>query len=152
MFAKITSAVTSRIPGASSNPLPSSHHAAPRAQAYIDLARELKASSVPVDDSDCATCEEPCVPGQEDQAAGAGTVADGRGPIWGGKAYDQYVLDKYGDLGELPAGFDTDWDSVLAGSGSGGKGRLLVISTGRSDWERDHTVRWPTDLSHVIAD
>ncbi len=50
------------------------------------------------------------------------------------------MLDRYGDLGSLPEGFETDWESELAGSAQGGKGRIVAVSTGKSDWERDHTV------------
>ena len=52
----------------------------------------------------------------------------------------QAIEETYGDLGSLPKGLDTDWESELAGSAKGGKGRIVVISTGKSDWERDHTV------------
>jgi hypothetical protein len=64
---------------------------------------------------------------------GAGWAKDG-------KNYEEYVVDRYGEFEGLPKGFDTDWDSELAGSGAVPKGRVVVISTGKSDWVRDHTV------------
>ena len=135
MFRKLSSAVTS-LTSSPVPPLPSDHHAASRAEAYVHLAGLLDHAGVPVDTSDCATCDDPCPP----NVGGAGSISES-GTIWGGKSYDQYVLDKYGELGELPAGFDTDWESELAGSAKGGRGRAVVVSTGKSDWLRDHTVR-----------
>ena len=134
MFRKISSAVVS-LASSPAPQLPSSHHAPSRAEAYVDLASRLSAADVPVDNSDCMTCDHPCPPGSE-----------GPEVIWGGKSYEEYVLDRYGDLGELPEGFDTDWESELAGSAQGGRGRVVVVSTGKSDWERDHTVCRQTSL------
>lgn len=117
--------------------LAADHHDPGRASTYVTLASELKAHGVPVSQSDCYTCAEPC---PDDEQLGAGTVAEA-GVMWDGKKpYDDYVLDTYGDVGELPGGFDTDWESELAGSAAGGRGRVVVVSTGKSDWTRDHTV------------
>lgn len=104
----------------SSKPEPD-HNGPHRAKTYTDIASELKGIDVPVSMDDCAKCNDPC-------------------DVWDGKAYPEYVLERYGDLGALPEGFDTDWDTELAGSAAGGRGRVVVISTGKSDWERDHTV------------
>ena len=130
MFRKLSSAVTSRIASPSPS-LPASHHAPSRAEAYVDLASRLAEAGVPVDTSDCATCDQSSPPETDDAL------------VWGGKSYEDYVLDRYGDLGALPMGFDTDWESELPGSAQGGQGRAVVISTGKSDWERDHTVSQP---------
>lgn len=130
MLGKISSAL-----GLKQTP-PADHHDPVRASTYVTLASELKAHGVPVSQSDCYTCSEPC----PDDETGSGTIAEA-GVIWDGKkSYDEYVLDTYGDLGELPSGFDTDWESELAGSAGGGRGRVVVVSTGKSDWTRDHTV------------
>jgi hypothetical protein len=142
MFRKISSAVTSvagSLTGSPARQLPPNHHDPARAESYVELAKELQASGVPVSFDDCAACDHPCPPTEGSEGAGAGTIVEA-GTIWEGKTYEQYVMDKYGDLGELPAGFDTDWESELAGSAKFGKGRVVVISTGKSDWERDHTV------------
>jgi hypothetical protein len=155
MFRKISSAVTSvagSLTGSPARQLPPNHHDPARAESYVELAKDLQASGVPVSFDDCAACDHPCPPIESSESgAGAGTIVEA-GTIWEGKTYEQYVVDKYGDLGELPAGFDTDWESELAGSAKFGKGRVVVISTGKSDWERDHTVsvrlRWLA--SHVL--
>ena len=128
MLRKISSTVTS-LTSSPAPTLPSSHHGPSRARTYVDLATRLSQAGVPVDPSDCLTCELPCPP-------------DLTGPeaVWGGKSYENYVSETYGDLGSLPEGFDTDWESELAGSAQGGRGRVVVISTGKSDWQRDHTV------------
>lgn len=158
MFRKISSAVTSvagSLTGSPARQLPPNHHDPARAESYVELAKELQASGVPVSFDDCAACDHPCPPTEGSEGAGAGTIVEA-GTIWEGKTYEQYVMDKYGDLGELPAGFDTDWESELAGSAKFGKGRVVVISTGKSDWERDHTVResesvgWRWLPSHVL--
>jgi hypothetical protein len=117
MLSKLTSALrpTSAKPA-------SDHNAESRARLYTTIASELSAANVPVSQSDCARCDDPCP------------------DIWNGKSYPDYILERYGDLGELPSGFDTDWDTELAGSAAGGRGQVLVISTGKSDWERDHVV------------
>ncbi|RSH92993.1 hypothetical protein EHS25_008441 [Saitozyma podzolica] len=141
MFRKISSAVTSvagSLTGSPARQLPPNHHDPARAESYVELAKELQASGVPVSFDDCAACDHPCPPTEGSEGAGAGTIVEA-GTIWEGKTYEQYVMDKYGDLGELPAGFDTDWESELAGSAKFGNGRVVVISTGKSDWERDHT-------------
>lgn len=97
------------------------HNAASRVELYTEIASELSSANVPVSWSDCATCDDPC-------------------DVRASDTYPQYVMERYGDLGELPAGFDTDWETELAGSAAGGRGRVVVISTGKSDWERDHFV------------
>lgn len=83
---------------------------------------------------DCARCDAPCA--SDDGSPKVESV----GSIWDGKTYDDYVLEKYGELGGLPFGDDVDWETDLAGSAKGGRGRVVVISTGKSDWERDHVV------------
>ncbi|WWC58804.1 uncharacterized protein I303_101348 [Kwoniella dejecticola CBS 10117] len=113
-------------------PLPSSHTAARRADTYVTLSKELGQAGVPTSETDCASCSNPCLDPSQN---GSGSVDE---IVYDGKAYEEYVLEKYGDLGELPKGFDTDWESDLQGSSKGGKGRVVVISTGKSDWERDH--------------
>lgn len=125
----------------SSQKLPADHHDPNRAKAYVELASDLRAANIPVDESDCYTCDLPCA----DQSQG--TVAE----AWDGKTYSQYVEDRYGDLGSLPNGFDTDWESELAGSGNPPEGRLVVVSTGKSDWVRDHTVRLSPVFSPAIS-
>ncbi|WWD17679.1 hypothetical protein CI109_102120 [Kwoniella shandongensis] len=130
MLGKLTSAIASLT---TSSSLPPLHHAPPRVESYAKLAKELDSASVPVSTSDCSTCDDPCA--SQAGSTGAGTIAE----VYEGKSYNDYVNDKYGDLGELPSGFDVDWDSELQGSAKGGRGRVVVISTGKSDWERDHT-------------
>jgi hypothetical protein len=137
MFKKLTSAISSL-----SVSTPSAPGHRNRATEYVQYANELAAANVSVDVSDCAACEEPCTAPKGEDAAG--TIVDG-GNIWNGKSYDDYVLDTYGDLGELPSGFDVDWETDLAGSSTVPKGRIVIISTGKSDWERDHTVSRGTD-------
>ncbi|WWD09620.1 hypothetical protein V865_007748 [Kwoniella europaea PYCC6329] len=128
MLGKLTSFLSS------SEPLPSSHTAPRRADSYVALSKELEKDHVPVSESDCVSCSNPCATSDGD-GAGAGSIAE---VIYDGKSYEEYVLEKYGDLGELPKGFDMDWETELQGSSKGGKGRVVVISTGKSDWERDH--------------
>lgn len=134
MLGKLSSAFSSLTTTPAPAPLPD-HNAASRASTYTSLARELSSINVPVSVDDCAKCGEPCPVG----AAGAGDSLE-IGSIWNGKTYPEYVMHRYGDLGHLPEGFDTDWDTELAGSAQGGRGRIVVISTGKSDWERDHVV------------
>ena len=140
MLRKLSSQINSAVSSLSSSPAPRllpEHHSEGRAEAYVKFAEALKEAHIPADESDCASCNHPC-PVQED-GTGAGSIAES-GQIWDGKAYDEYVMDKYGDLGDLPKGHDCDWDSELAGSGQPARGRVVVISTGKSNWERDHTV------------
>ncbi|WWC66194.1 uncharacterized protein I206_100095 [Kwoniella pini CBS 10737] len=115
----------------SNEPLPSSHTAPRRADTYVNLSKELEQAGVPTSETDCASCSNPCL----EPSNGSGSINE---IIYNGKSYEEYVLEKYGDLGELPKGFDTDWESDLQGSSKGGTGRVIVISTGKSDWERDH--------------
>ncbi|KAK8866114.1 hypothetical protein IAR55_001265 [Kwoniella newhampshirensis] len=143
MLGKLTSAFSALKP---SSALPSSHHATPRVESYAQLAKQLETASVPVSASDCSTCDDPCPPPSGEGATGAGTVAE----VYDGKSYEEYIHDKYGDLDEYPAGLDVDWESDLAGSAKGGKGRVVVISTGKSDWERDHTDE-KDSLAHHLA-
>ncbi|KAK6905918.1 hypothetical protein L486_08199 [Kwoniella mangroviensis CBS 10435] len=128
MLGKLTSFLSS------SEPLPSSHTAPRRADSYVAISKELEKDQVPVSESDCVSCPHPCA-SSDGNGAGAGSIAE---VIYDGKSYEEYVLEKYGDLGELPKGFDMDWETELQGSSKGGKGRVVVISTGKSDWERDH--------------
>lgn len=136
MFRKITSAVSSL--AGSPGPLPPDHLSPAREKEYAELANALEAIHVPVSHADCASCTEPCADGSNGHT-GNGTVAE-IGNAWNGKTYPEYVLEKYGDLGELPEGFDTDWESDLPGSGGPPVGRVVVISTGKSNWLRDHVV------------
>ena len=134
-------ALSSAVSSIAGTPVPKhlpSHRGQSRAESYTQLAKELDEAGVPVDISDCAACDHPC-PISTETNGHAGSVVD-VGRIWDGKEYEQYVLDKYGDLGDLPDGFEQDWDSNLAGSGGPPQGRVVIISTGKSDWERDHTV------------
>lgn len=153
MFKKLTSAVSS-LASSPAPALPASHRGASRADAYTQLAKELSEAGVPVDTSDCAACDHPCpVDGNNGTA---GDIVDA-GEVWDGKSYDDYVAEKYGDLGELPSGFEQDWVSDLFGSGGPPRGRVVVISTGKSDWERDHTVRiappgHPSSRSFIALD
>ncbi|WWC86468.1 uncharacterized protein L201_001345 [Kwoniella dendrophila CBS 6074] len=130
--------------GVSSGPLPSSHTAPTRADSYVGIAKELENSNVPVSETDCASCSNPCSSTPIEGSAGQINEI-----IYQGKSYEDYVLEKYGDLGELPKGFDTDWESDLQGSSKGGKCRVVVISTGKSDWERDH-VDEKDSLAHYL--
>ncbi|KAI9638221.1 Sucrase/ferredoxin-like-domain-containing protein [Dioszegia hungarica] len=119
MFGKIASALSSAM--TPSAPKPGNTHNDPaRAATYSAIASEIAAEHGSVSNDDCAKCD-----GCDDA-------------IWDGKTYPDYVMERYGDLGELPPGFDVDWDTDLAGSAAGGRGKVVVISTGKSDWERDH--------------
>ncbi|TXT15934.1 hypothetical protein VHUM_00437 [Vanrija humicola] len=141
MFKKIASAVSS-ISGTPRNgtpepPVLAGHHGPGRVKTYAELAKTLSDYGVPVATDDCAACDSPCADGAANGAGGAGTVAE-IGNAWDGKTYEQYVHDKYGDFDEFPSAIDTDWDSDLPGSGGPPVGRVVVISTGKSDWPRDH--------------
>ena len=135
MFAKLTSAVTSLSLSSPSTPKPGPSHSDPaRISTYITLAEQLRAADVPVSSADdCARCDAPCSDSDDAQSRGAAN--------WDGQTYDDYVLGRYGELGGLPFEKEVDWDTELAGSSQGGRGRVVVISTGKSDWVRDHTVR-----------
>lgn len=136
MFAKLTSAVSSLALSSPSTPKPGPSHDDPaRISTYLALADQLKACDVPVSTDDCARCDAPCAAdGSASDDGGSGTRA------WDGQSYDEYVLGRYGELGGLPIDKEVDWDEELAGSSKGGRGRVVVISTGKSDWVRDHTV------------
>jgi hypothetical protein len=134
MFNKLKSVAASVI----STSTPDTHHTAKWAQNHANLAEDLQSNSIPVDLSDCYSCENPCAPGSEE--GGAGSLHESGTLAWGGKTYEEYAMEKYGEFEGLPEGFDTDWDSHLAGSGGVPRGRVVVISTGKSDWVRDHTV------------
>lgn len=137
MFSKLSSAVSSL----KSSPAPQltpDHNSQARGESYTSLANDLSSFGVPVSHSDCAKCDTPCPPSNGVD----GTTSVEIGSIWDGKTYTEYVEEKYGDLGELPIGFDCDWESELTGSAKGGRGRICVISTGRSDWSRDHYVSY----------
>jgi hypothetical protein len=135
MLRKIASAVSlfSGTPG----PAPAGHHNTQRAKEYTNLAGLLEKDGVPVSHADCAGCAEPCADSAND--TGNGTINE-IGNAWDGKTYDEYVHDKYGDLGMLPSNLGVDWESDLAGSGGPPTGRVVVISTAKSNWPRDHTV------------
>lgn len=167
MLKKLSSAISSLTVSREGTPPPGPDHYNPsRTKQYATLAEQLAQAGVPVSTADLSVSQSPASPStnghsssganmsQEDDC-GTCTVAsdecqDGNGPAgtivevgqpWSGKPYDQYVQDTYGDLGEYPSAVDTDWDSDLAGSAQGGRGRVVVVSTGKSDWERDHYVR-----------
>ena len=118
-------------------PPPPTHESNARTKQYAELAHKLQQAGVPVSEADCAACDHPC-PSDGDQQ-GAGQVVE-IGRPWSGKPYQEYVQDTYGSLGDWPDSIETDWDSELAGSSQGGRGRIAVVSTGKSDWERDHYV------------
>ncbi|KAK1925464.1 Sucrase/ferredoxin-like-domain-containing protein [Papiliotrema laurentii] len=128
MFKKLSSAVSS-LTGSPAPELPPTHRGPARAQAYTQLAKELHDASVPVDTSDCAACNLPCPVGNDQGNGSAGTVVDA-GQVWDGQSYEEYVLHHYGDLGHLPDGFEQDWESDLAGSGSAPRGRLVDEESG----------------------
>ncbi|KIY32820.1 hypothetical protein I305_04573 [Cryptococcus gattii E566] len=130
MFGKLSSAISSFTSGS----LPPDHHAPEREKANAALAQKLAEVDVPVSESDCISCGLPCPAGASTESD-AGTVVE----AYSGKSYEEYVEEKYGEIEGLPKGFEQDWDTDLAGSAKGGKGRVVVISTGKSDWERDHT-------------
>ncbi|WVF70276.1 hypothetical protein IAT40_005065 [Kwoniella sp. CBS 6097] len=147
MLGRLTSAI-SNLTTSTAAP-EASHHGPIRLQAYSDLAKKLQDEGVPVSLSDCNACDNPCNDTGNDESekdSGSGSAAEGagRGSVaevydgLGARTYEEYVNEKYGDLGELPKGFDTDWETDLYDSSKGGKGRIVVISTGKSDWERDH--------------
>lgn len=52
----------------------------------------------------------------------------------------------------FPRGFEQDWDLDLAGSAKPNAQRTVVISTGRSDWEHDHTVCTGDCGKRVVSD
>ena len=138
MMRKFSSALSSLTSSPAPAPAPD-HHAASRAQTYVELAEKLQSLGVPVTTDDCATCDHPCDVDTNGVSNGGGIIVDAGGP-WDGKPYGEYVMDQYGDLGSLPNVLDTDWDSELPGSARGGRGRIAVVSTGKSDWPRDHYV------------
>lgn len=131
------SVTNSAVPSARSTPGPPQpkHEEPERAAQYAKLVTALEKDDVPVSHADCASCSAPCA----EDTNGGPTVAE-IGNAWDGKTYSEYVEDKYGDLGHLPKGFDTDWESDLAGSGGPPVGRVVVVSTAKSNWVRDHTV------------
>jgi hypothetical protein len=135
MLGKITSAFSSLGPSRAATPPPPTHDSAARSQAYAHLATDLQQAGVPVSLADCAACDHPC----DDLDKTAGQIIE-TGKPWDGKPYTEYVNDKYGDLPEWSDAIETDWESDLAGSAQGGRGRVVVVSTGKSDWERDHYV------------
>jgi hypothetical protein len=148
MFKKLSSAISSVTGTPDPKPL-ASHRGPARAKAYSSLAQDLAEANVPVDHSDCAACDQPCPVKSSSNGYTGQVVAGG---VWDGKDYEEYVADKYGDLGALPSGFEQDWDTDLPGSGGPPRGRVVVISTGKSDWERDHTVRQMSSPVDPLSD
>jgi hypothetical protein len=136
MLGKLTSAFSSLNTSRAPSPPPPSHDALARTKQYATLADSLRRANVPVSNADCAACDNPC---DVSETHSNGQVIESAGP-WDGKPYSEYVNDKYGDLGDWPESIETDWDTDLAGSAQGGRGRVMVVSTGKSDWERDHYV------------
>lgn len=143
MLGKLSSAFSSLNPSRhTSPPPPPTHDSVLRAKEYALLADKLHSVGVPVSTIDCAACDLPCPTSASDNiddGSSAGKIIEVGRP-WDGKTYAQYVEDKYGDLGSWPDSIDTDWDSDLAGSAQGGRGRIAIVSTGKSDWDRDHYV------------
>jgi hypothetical protein len=150
MFKKLSSAIGSLTVSRESSPPPGpDHYNSSRIKQYNKLASDLAAAGVPVSSTsaldDCGTCDHAAdCDGDHDHptagsGAGAGTIVE-VGQPWNGKPYSEYVQETYGDLGGLPPSVETDWETDLAGSSEGGRGRVVVISTGKSDWERDHYV------------
>lgn len=140
MLKAIGSAVSSVVHSRAGSPMPPDHNTPGRYKEYCGIADALQSDDVPVSKADCAACAAPCAPAGSPGSTGAGTVVEA-GNAWSGKSYEQYVDDKYGALGLLPPAIDTDWESNLAGSGGPNVARVVVISTGKSNWLRDHTVR-----------
>lgn len=139
MLGKLTSAFSSLNTSRAPTPPPPTHNAVARTKQYANLAESLRQANVPVSDADCAACENPC---HASETASNGQVLESGGP-WDGNNYVEYINDKYGDLGDWPDSIETDWESDLAGSAQGGRGRVVVVSTGKSDWGRDHYVSQP---------
>lgn len=138
MFKALASAATSAVSSLRGSPAPlgADHEDPGRIKQYSQMAMAMHAADIPVSDADCVTCEIPC------EEAGNGARAE-VGNAWDGKTYDEYVEDKYGNLEQLPDTVETDWESDLAGSGGPPVGRVVVISTAKSNWVRDHTVSSP---------
>jgi hypothetical protein len=136
MLGRLTSAFSSLNPSRAPSPPPSTHNAEARARQYANLADALRQVDVPVSSADCAACETPCA---SDANQSASQVVESGGP-WTGKPYSEYVEDRYGQLNAWPDSIETDWETDLPGSAQGGRGRVVVVSTGKSDWERDHYV------------
>jgi hypothetical protein len=151
MLGKLTTALSSLTTTTTTVPavLSASHHAPDRVAHNASIATTLSIANIPVSYSDCYSCENPCDVA-DSSATGRGQVVEA-GVAYGGKSYEDYVEEKYGDLGELPKGFDVDWESDLAGSAKGGRGRVVVVSTGKSDWVRDHTVNSSLQCGHVTS-
>jgi len=147
MLGKLTSAFSSLNPSRAPSPPPALHDSQVRAKQYANLAETLSEVNVPVSDADCAVCQNPC----DLETAGSSAIIESGGP-WDGKPYRDYIDDRYGDLGEWPDSIETDWESELAGSAQGGRGRVVVVSTAKSDWERDHYVNpwssFPSGRTH----
>lgn len=138
MLGKLTSAFSSLNASRDTTPPPPpTHESEVRAKQYAQLADKLHHAGVPVSVADCAACDHPCP--TDGESTGVGQVVE-IGRPWSGKPYSEYVQDTYGSLADWPDSIETDWDSELAGSSQGGRGRVAVVSTGKSDWERDHYV------------
>lgn len=135
MLGKLSSAFSSLASSRAPSPPPATHYSESRAKAYARLGSELENAGVPVSHADCAACDEPC----QDSTETSGHVLE-TGKPWDGKPYSEYVEEKYGDLPAWSDAIETDWETDLAGSAQGGRGRVVVVSTGKSDWERDHYV------------
>lgn len=136
MLGKLSSAFTSLGQSPTSSPSPATHYDGARVKTYAGIGSDLAEAGVPVSLADCAVCDAPCH--ESTETSGHVVVA---GMPWDGKPYSKYVEDKYGNLPEWSDAIETDWESDLAGSAQGGRGRVVVVSTGKSDWERDHYVR-----------
>lgn len=141
MFKALASAAASAVSSlrASPEPLGADHEDPRRIKQYAEMAVALEAADVPVSLADCAACNVPC-----ESTEGAKAEL---GNAWDGKTYDDYVAEKYGHLDQLPDTVETDWESDLAGSGGPPVGRVVVISTGKSNWVRDHVVSYSTSIT-----
>ncbi|GMK57732.1 hypothetical protein CspeluHIS016_0405660 [Cutaneotrichosporon spelunceum] len=148
MFKALASAATSAVSSLHNSPIPpgDSHDDPGRIKQYAEMARALQHDDIPVSHADCESCNIPCE--FKDRPNGNGPAAQ-IGNAWDGKTYDEYVEDKYGCLEGMPATVEQDWESDLAGSGGPPVGRVVVVSTGKSNWLRDH-VEEEAGLSYKI--
>ncbi|BEJ17647.1 hypothetical protein CspHIS471_0610480 [Cutaneotrichosporon sp. HIS471] len=142
------SAVPSPAPSAPHSPAPlgDNHEDPGRIRQYAEIAKALQHDDIPVSHADCESCNIPCE--YKDTPDGNGPTAQ-IGNAWDGKTYEEYVEDKYGNIEGMPDMVEQDWESDLPGSGGPPVGRVVVISTGKSNWLRDH-VEEEEGLAHQI--
>lgn len=139
MFKALASAANSAVSSLRGSPAPlgDSHDDPGRIKQYADMASALQHSDIPVSNADCAGCNIPCA---DNTGSNGNRPAAQIGNAWDGKTYDEYVEDNYGCLEGMPDTVEQDWETDLAGSGGPPVGRVVVISTGKSNWLRDHVV------------